>query len=240
MVITRHLSFFSRTPRTVSKDGSVHVTDEIVNTLISLLGLLLSIPAVLSIVNIAWLADKPWHVAGLAVYGLGLVGLFLSSVIHHGLDGPAPLEHRLRQLDYAAIFVMIASTFAPFCFVLFRNVWGIALFLLVWVLAIYGIFLTGRFPDLPKRRLVPLYLLIGWLGAPLFPSIAQHLGWAAVYPLILGGFFLCLGLVVYCREKPNPLPGRFGFHEIWHLMVLLGIASHFVSIFFYLLPYSDN
>jgi hemolysin III len=225
----------SRQIRKLSKDGSTRATDEFYNTLISLTGAGLALIGSIRLVWMAVAADKPWHIWSFSIYGVSLVCLFIASALHHGVDGSEKLNLRFRQIDYYAIFTMIAGTFTPFCLILFRNRLGYSVLGLVWFLAIFGIFLKAVFPHLPKWISTSLYLLMGWLAVVLVKAVYQAVPWGFV-GLAVGGFFFSVGAVIFSIEKPNPVPGRFGFHEIWHLFVLAGAACHFAVIYFCLSP----
>lgn len=224
--------------RRLSKDGSVHVTDEVFNTLSASIGALLSVIGVGLLLYQAWTQDKMGHFWGLAVYGFGLVNLFLLSALHHGVNASPKTEHHLRQLDYFAIFIMIAGTMTPFCLIVLKKVTiGWVVFALLWILAVFGIAIKAVFPHVPRWLTTALYVGMGWLGALIFPAVCKLLPEGAVWLLVAGGLFYTVGAVLYYLEKPNPIPGRFGFHEIWHLCVLAGAGSHFFMMYFYLLPY---
>ncbi|MBF0493453.1 MAG: hemolysin III family protein [Deltaproteobacteria bacterium] len=222
--------------RKLSKDGSLHVTDEVYNTLISATGALLALLGAISLVYLSVKNRKPWHIAGFTVYGTALFQLFLSSALHHGIDGSEKTEHGLRQLDYYAIFVMIAGSFTPLCLILLRNTLGWSVLALVWFLSILGILLKMLYPSLPKWFSTTLYIGMGWLGLliakPVYLLVPQ-----VIFGLMIGGFFYTVGALLFFLERPNPFPGKFGFHEIWHLFVLAGATSHFCIMYFYLLPF---
>lgn len=221
--------------RTLSKDGSLHVTDEVINTLISSLGAVFSIVGVILLISSSITAHKPWHILSFALYGVALINLFAASALHHGVSGSARTEHLLRQWDYYAIFLMIAGTFTPICLILLRNTLGWSVLGLIWFLAVSGIVLKTKFHHLPKWIWVALYIGMGWLALPITVSLYEKIP-AGLVVLIIGGLFFTIGALFYYLERPNPFPGKFGFHEIWHLFVLAGAASHFCAIYFYLLP----
>jgi hemolysin III len=224
----------SRRFRTLSKDGSRHVTDEFYNTLTSSIGALLSVVGVVLLVLNSINAQKFWHVLSFLVYGFCLVLLFVSSALHHGLDKSEKVNRVLRDFDYYCIFSMIAGTFTPFCLILLRNAFGWSILGLVWFLAIMGIVLQLKCSRLPRWLSATLYIGIGWLGVLIALPVYQRIGNGA-WMIIIGGFFYTLGAVMYYLERPNPFPGKFGFHEIWHLFVLAGAGSHFFVMYFYLL-----
>ncbi len=218
----------------LSKDGSVHVTDEFYNTLISAIGAVLT---VFGVADLLWRAHATGNTARLfsfLVYGLGVLGVFVTSALHHGVNGSARTNHILRQLDYCAIFVMIAGTFTPFCAVLVKGTLGFGALALVWSLAVVGIASKAFYPALPRRVMVAMTIGMGWLGLVLVKPVYAAIHLQGVLGLLIGGVFFTVGGLIFGLEKPNPLPGRFGFHEIWHCCVVAGAASHFALMYLYL------
>jgi hemolysin III len=215
----------------LSKDGSVHVTDEIYNTLISGCGALLSAIGVALLISKAVSTQGPWAVLSFSIYGFGIIAMFVLSALHHGIDGSAKTNHWLRQLDYFAIFVMIAGTFTPFCLILLRNPLGWTVLGLIWMLAAVGIVLKAVYPHAPRWLLIVLYTGMGWLGLLIAKPVYQAIHLSGLLILLLGGLFYSVGGLIYGLEKPNPFPGKFGFHEIWHCFVLVGAASHFYIMY---------
>lgn len=226
----------SKPQRTHSKDGSIHVTDEFYNSLISGFGAFLALIGSYLLISNSVHEHKIWHIVGFSVYGITLFNLFLASALHHGVNGSEKTDHLLRKLDYYAIFLMIAGSFTPICLILFRDTLGWSVLGLVWTVSILGILLQIFFPNLPKWLSTGLYIGIGWLGVLLAKPIYLLLPQVLTL-LIVGGLFFTLGAIIYFFEKPNPFPGKFGFHEIWHLFVLAGAASHYFIMYFFLLPY---
>lgn len=219
----------------LSKDGSVHVTDEVYNTLISGLGALLAMAGIFLLVSEALISRSGADVFGFSIYGFGLISTFVSSALHHGVNGSPRVNHLLRQLDHFAIFLMIAGTFTPFCLILLQNSLGRTMLGLIWTLALLGIGVKAAVPSAPRWFTTSLYVGMGWLGVMLVKPVYQAIHWQGVSLLLLGGIFFTAGAAIYVLEKPNPFPGKFGFHEIWHGFVLAGAASHFFVIYFYLL-----
>lgn len=224
--------------RTKSKDGSINVTDEVFNTISHMAGAIFSLVGLVVLVVFSSVMANPWKIVGFSIYGFSLFFLFLFSCLHHGVEGKEKTEELLRLFDYIAIFPLIAGTFTPLCLViLHNNPLGWSIFGVIWAIAAVGIILKAALPKLPKWVFMTLYISMGWIGAiiviPLFPRIQ----WQGVSLIALGGVFYTIGAVIFTREKPNPLPGKFGFHEIWHIFVILGALSHFLLMFFYVLPY---
>lgn len=220
--------------RTISKDGSTHVTDEFYNTWIAVFGLVIAALGCAYILVTSAMDHKPWHVLGFGFYTFGLITLLLMSVLHHGIDGSEREEDVFRILDYCAIFVMIAGSQSAFCMILMRNPLGWTLFGLQWTLAILGIFLKTACPRVPKKVTTGIYLLMGWLGVFMIPALYKVVGIEALAMLVAGGMLYTIGSAIFMLERPNPAPGKFGFHEIWHAMVVLAAACHF-AVMVYLL-----
>lgn len=222
--------------RLLSKDGSRHVTDERVNTLSATIGALCAMCGGWLLLRHAWPMKSLWHIVALTIYSASLFNLFLASALHHGMNGSPRLEHVLRQWDYFSIFLLIAGTTTPFCLIFLRTPLGWSALGGVWCIASFGIFWKALWPGVPRKWMTALYLLMGWLGAILFPPLAPILTWRGILWMLVGGLCFSLGCIIYLRERPNPIPGRFGFHEIWHCCVLAGAAAHYWVIYAYLLP----
>lgn len=213
--------------RAISKDGSVHVTDEFYNTWIAIAGLALVVLGSTYLLHAAMAADKSRHIIGYALYAFGSINLFIMSVLHHGIDGSPKTEETFRQLDYCAIFLMIAGTQSPFFLILMRNPLGWTIFGIEWALAILGIVLKTGFPRVPKKVTTSIYLIMGWLGIFVVPSLYVQGGIVPTALLLSGGLLYTIGSLIFQLERPNPWPGKFGFHEIWHSMVVTAAALHF-------------
>jgi hemolysin III len=216
--------------RTHSKDHSPHVTDERFNTASHLVGL------VFSLVGGAWLivqtslAGDPWMITTVSIYAASLVSLFLGSTLHHGLDGSPAFERTLRTIDYVAIFGLIAGTMTPICLGLLRTPLAWTIFGGVWGVGLLGAALRVARPDLPKWVSGTLYGALGALGGALVWPVWEATGLLGVALVAFGGALYTSGSAIFALERPNPLPGVFGFHEIWHLFVLGGAAAHFAFI----------
>ncbi len=217
-----------------SKDGSLHVTDEVWNTIISSLGALLSLVGVILMVKHAKAVAPASHVWALAIYGFGLINMFLSSALHHGIHGSPKTNHYLWLYDYFSISLMIAGTFTPFCVIVVKNALGWTVLGLIWTLALLGIALKGFFPHVPRWIMTSLFIGMGWTSLLIVKPLYQAMHWQGFSLLLLGGLFYTVGGLIYVFEKPNLFPGKFGFHEVWHCFVVAGAGSHFYLIYSYL------
>ena len=150
------------------------------------------------------------------------------------------MEAKLRMLDYLAIFPLIAGTYTPLCLVFFHNsVIGWSFLGVAWSLAICGMILTAQFgPErIPKWLSMTMYITLGWIGAFLSIWLLPIIGTSGMIVFLLGGVAFTVGGYVYTTEQPNPIPGKFGFHEIWHVAVILGAGFHYAVMYGYVLPW---
>ena len=141
----------------------------------------------------------------------------------------------MKRLDHSMIFVLIAGTYTPFCLLAASGAWGIAILAVVWSIAGAGIALKMAWPDAPRWLGVSLYVGTGWVALVAASEIAD---WFALVPLLLlagGGILYTVGGVIYALKRPNPFPRVFGYHEVFHLLVIAGSALHFTLIAGYLM-----
>ena len=218
-----------------SRDGSVHVTDERFNTVSHLFAACFAVAgAALLIVQAAEQRDA-WKIVGFSVYGLSVVTLFVSSTLHHGIDGGPRVNEVLRTLDYDSVFLLIAGSTTPMVLVLFRTTYGWTVLGAVWVIAGAGIVLRSILRQLPKYVTNTLYIALGWMPVLLVGSGASVPG-GALALMAAGGLLYSAGFVLFVIERPNPWPGVFGFHEIWHLVVVVAAVLHYLLMYLYVLP----
>lgn len=170
------------------------------------------------------------EVIALAVYGASLFGLFFASGVYHTPLAPPRRIERLRKLDHAAIYLLIAGTYTPFCAIAFSGFWGWGLLAIIWTLALVGIAVKIWIIRAPRWVTAGVYLVMGWLSVFALGEILTQLTPAATGWLVAGGILYTLGAVVYITKKFDFVPGVFGFHEVWHLFVLAGAAAHFVAV----------
>lgn len=185
------------------------------------------------------LQHAPWKIVSFSIYSLTLLALFTASTLHHGLEGPAALERALRMADYSAIYALIAGTFTPICLVfLHASGFGWALLGTLWFLACAGIAMTLiAFDHLPKWLPFTMFITMGWMGALLVKAIYPMVGLGGVALIAAGGAAYSAGGILYQAEWPQLVAGRFGFHECWHVAVLLGAGLHWCFMWSYVLPF---
>lgn len=210
---------------------------EPVNSLTHLFGALLALVGSVALVVLS--AGDPWKTGAFAVYGVSLVLLFTSSTLLHALPVGEVAQRRLRVLDHAAIFLLIAGSYTPLTLVTLREGfagWGWALFGMAWGFALLGVVFKLFWISAPRLFSTGLYLLMGWLALVGIVPLVRALPSGGLLWLALGGAFYSVGAVIYGLKQPDPFPGKFGYHEIWHLFVLAGAASHYLLMIRYVLP----
>jgi hemolysin III len=203
----------------------------------SLTHLVAAAVAFIGTIVLAYLArDDATKLASLCLYGLTLVLMFSSSALYHtALTGPKATLF-LRKLDHSAIYLLIAGTYTPICLHYFTGFWRIGFLAIVWALGLIGIAVKLFVIRAPRWVTAGVYLLMGWLAIAGVGEIISKMPAGAIAWLLAGGLFYTGGAVIYALKKPDPFPGVFGFHEIWHIFVILGAFSHFALMLIYIAP----
>jgi hemolysin III len=189
-----------------------------------LVGLVLACAGTWALLGMAGDSRK---VTAFAVYGATLILLYGVSSLYHSLNLSERGHRTFRTLDHIAIYFLIAGTFTPVALVTLHNRLGYTLLGLVWLVALAGIPFKLFFLDAPVWLSTATYLGMGYLGVVAVVPLTHAVSLRGVSWLVLGGLAYTIGAVIYSAERPDPFPGRFGHHEIWHLLVLAGSACHF-------------
>lgn len=169
-------------------------------------------------------------VVSIVIYGLSLIAMFSASAAYHmARVKPATLKI-LRKLDHSAIFLLIAGTYTPFCVLAFTGFFRWGLLALIWTIALTGILVKMFYLNAPRWLNAVMYVIMGWLCIMAAPQMPSVLPVSAIVWLTIGGVTYTLGAVVYATKLFNFVPGKFGFHEVWHIFVLLGALAHFMAV----------
>jgi hemolysin III len=179
------------------------------------------------------LARGPWQLAAFSVYGATLILLYGASTLYHMLPVSERSLRALRTLDHIAIYFLIAGTYTPIALITLHNRVGWALLTAVWLIAVAGIPFKLFYLDAPVWLSTATYLAMGYLALVALVPLARAVPMTGLLWLIAGGSAYTVGAVIYARQRPDPFPGRFGHHEIWHLLVLTGSACHFAFMIFH-------
>ncbi|HKZ44519.1 MAG TPA: hemolysin III family protein [Anaerolineales bacterium] len=169
------------------------------------------------------------RVISMMVYLTSLVSMFTASAVYHLANVKPRIQVILRKLDHAAIFLLIAGTYTPICVNAFTGFWKWGFLSIIWGIALLGIVIKVIYINAPRWLGTSLYLLMGWASIIAFRQLGS-LPMNSLIWLIIGGVIYSLGAVVYATRIFNFVPGKFGFHEIWHLFVIGGAVAHFISI----------
>jgi len=172
----------------------------------------------------------------LTVYGISLILLFAASAIYHMVRARPSILNNLRKLDHSAIYILIAGTYTPFCFNLFTGFWQWGMLILIWSLALVGVAIKLLWMDAPRWLYTGVYIAMGWLAILGGKELLATLPTGAIVWLLVGGITFTLGAIIYATKTFNFFPGKFGFHEVWHIFVILGALAHFIGILVYIAP----
>jgi hemolysin III len=171
-----------------------------------------------------------------AVYALTVVGLFGVSAIYHRVNWVSVSARRwMRRLDHSMIFLLIAGTYTPFALLALDGTLATAILIAVWAGALGGIILNLVWIDAPKWLTAVVYVALGWVAVVAFPAMFDQLGVTATLLVALGGILYTLGAVVYAMHRPDPAPAVFGYHEIFHALVIAAAAVQYSVVAFYVI-----
>ena len=182
-------------------------------------------------------AEGTTATVAVAIYAASLSALFGVSALYHRINWQRPEIRRwMRRLDHTMIFLLIAGTITPFAVLLLDGAFAKGLLIAVWAAAVAGIVVQLIWVDAPKWIAAIIYSAVGLIGAVAYPEIVSKAGLGAALLIAAGGALYLSGAVVYAVERPDPSPAVFGYHEIFHVLVIVAAAAHFAAIAFYALP----
>jgi hemolysin III len=203
---------------------------EPVNGASHLVGLLLAGAGTLLLLK---LATGPEKLAAFSIYGATLILLYAASTLYHTLPLSEQHLRAFRTLDHIAIYFLIAGTYTPIALITLDGRLGWALLGSVWLIAMAGIPFKLFFLDAPVWISTGTYLVMGYLSLVAVMPLARAVSLSGLMWLVAGGLAYTVGAVIYSRQRPDPFPGLFGHHEIWHILVLIGSACHFAFMVYH-------
>jgi hemolysin III len=171
-----------------------------------------------------------------AIYAASVSGLFGASALYHRITWRPATRRWMRRLDHSMIFVLIAGTYTPFGLLVLHGTLATVVLGIVWFGALAGVVMKLAWVDAPKWLMAVIYLALGWVGAATIPQMLSRAGVGAVVLLAAGGLLYSAGAVVYALRRPDPRPKVFGYHEIFHVLVIAAAAAHYAAIVGYALP----
>ena len=207
---------------------------EPVNALTHLLGAVLSIIGTIVLLSYTEAPLNPVTIISILIFGISLAALYTTSGIYHLVHTTDAILTKLRKLDHSMIFLLIAGSYTPFCMLSLSGAWQWSIIIIVWSLALIGIILKMFWIDMPRWLSTGFYIGMGWIALFALKPLYDSLSMGGFFFLLLGGIMYTIGGIIYGIKKPNFSP-EFGFHEIFHIFVLLGSFCHYWSIFKYVI-----
>ena len=170
-----------------------------------------------------------------AIYALTVSGLFGVSALYHRVTWRETARRWMRRLDHSMIFLLIAGSYTPFALLVLDGDLATAILIAVWAGALAGIVLELVWIDAPKWFAALVYVVLGWVAIAAFPELVSNLGVTASVMVAVGGLLYTLGAVVYALRRPDPLPEVFGYHEVFHALVIAAAALQYAVIAFFVI-----
>lgn len=209
---------------------------EPINGLTHLAGAILSFAGLLAmVIKASMTTSSPLAITAVTVFGISLILLYSASATYHMVIAKDKVIAFLRKLDHSMIFVLIAGSYAPFTLIALNGAAGWVLFSIVTAVAVAGVLFKMVWFNCPRWLSTSLYIAMGWIIVFAFSPLSEALSTTGVFLLLLGGIFYTIGGVIYA-VKPKFLEFKLmGFHEIFHIFIMLGSLAHFLSVYFFVL-----
>ncbi len=167
---------------------------------------------------------------GAVIYGVGLCALFGASATYHRWRGNPRWKPILRRVDHSTIFIFIAASYTPIALLVLDDPLRIIVLASIWAGALAGVVMSIAWIDAPRVLVALCYIAVGWVAVVAMPQLFSHRGAALPLLLLAGGVLYSLGAAAYATQRPNPWPRTFGFHEVFHSLVIAAAVVHFVAI----------
>jgi hemolysin III len=175
------------------------------------------------------------EVVAAAIFAGSVAAMFGASALYHRVMWPTQERRRLfAKIDHAGVYLLISGTYTPFGLLVLDGAWRWVVLGVVWAGAACAILLKIFWSEAPKWVPATIGIGLGWVGVVAFPQLAQ-IGTAGMVLLVIGGLCYTVGAIVYATRKPDPIPHTFGYHEIFHLLVIAAAACQYVTIAFFVL-----
>jgi hemolysin III len=191
-----------------------------------------AVPAGVALISVS--RGRSARVASI-IYAVSLIAVFGTSAAYHRVAWSNQARRWLKRIDHSMIFVLIAGTVTPVALLGLRPPWSLLLMLVVWAGAAAGIIMKMVRIDGFGRLTGVLYVGLGWTAVSLAPQLVRRLSAVTLVLMALGGALYMGGALVFLRKRPDPAPATFGYHEIWHSMVIGASTCHYVAVLLLLL-----
>jgi hemolysin III len=173
-----------------------------------------------------------------AIYGTGLCALFAASGLYHRWRWSPRWKPLLRRVDHSTIYLFIAASSTPIALLVLEGTIQIVVLATVWSGAVLGIAFTLAWIDAPRLLTAGTYLAVGWAGAVAVPQLLSKVGVAPFVLFLVGGVLYTAGATIYAMRRPDPWPKVFGFHEVFHALVIAAAVVHFIAMAAWVLPHA--
>jgi hemolysin III len=171
-----------------------------------------------------------------AIYAAAVSALLGTSALYHRVTWRPRARRWMRRLDHSMIFVLIAGTYTPVALLALKGALASTILIVLWIGAVGGMVFKLAWIDAPKWLFALVYVILGLVTATVFGELPARIGWLGAAGLAAGGLLYVIGAVIYASERPNPWPKVFGYHEVFHTLVLAAAALHYAVIAFAVLP----
>jgi len=206
-----------------------------VSGIIHIFGAVLAVAALVLLVVFAAIKATVWHVVSFSIFGSTLIILYLMSSLYHMFPEGSRVQKIFRYFDHMAIYLLIAGTYTPICLVSLRGAWGWSIFGVIWGLAILGIIWKAVAFGQSRKISTILYIIMGWVVVIAFYPMVKSMPIGEIFWLVLGGILYSIGGIIYGLKKPEFNIPWFGFHEVFHIFIILGSFAHFWMMFKYIM-----
>lgn len=209
---------------------------EPINSITHFVGAGLSFIALIAmLVKVAISAPSVISILSVTIFGISLTLLYATSGTYHGIISTEKVIKFFQKLDHSMIFVLIAGSYAPFCLISIGDKFGFTMFLIMITLAIVGIIFKLCWFNCPCWVDSVMYIGMGWIALFMIKPLAAILPGISLFWLVLGGILYTIGGIIYATKSKRLTIGNWGFHEIFHIFILLGSLSHFICVYTYVI-----
>lgn len=209
---------------------------EPINSITHFVGAGLSFIALIAMLVKAAISDPSViSILSVTIFGISLTLLYATSGTYHGIISTEKVIKFFQKLDHSMIFVLIAGSYAPFCLISIGDKFGFTMFLIMITLAIVGIIFKLCWFNCPCWVDSVMYIGMGWIALFMIKPLAAILPGISLFWLVLGGILYTIGGIIYATKSKKLTIGNWGFHEIFHIFILLGSLSHFICVYTYVI-----
>jgi hemolysin III len=171
------------------------------------------------------------------VYAVAVSALLGTSALYHRVTWRPRARRWMRRLDHSMIFVLIAGTYTPVALLALHGTLATTILVVIWAGAVGGVVFKLAWIDAPKWLFAAVYVALGWVAVAVMGQLPAAIGWLGVAGLAAGGLLYTAGAMVYASGRPNPVPKVFGYHEVFHALVLAAVGLHYAVIAFAVMPH---